>query len=66
MENKFLHYQTKKLLQSISGDNMQKALDDLCTFNAKSRQSGDFKEGLLSFLEKRKPVWENKIEINGG
>ncbi len=59
-------YQTKNLLQSISGDNIKRALDESCKINAKSRQTSDFKEGLLSFLEKRKPVWETKKAINGG
>jgi enoyl-CoA hydratase/carnithine racemase len=30
--------------------------------NARIRCTPDFKEGLASFLEKRKPVWQGKPE----
>jgi enoyl-CoA hydratase/carnithine racemase len=30
--------------------------------NARIRCTPDFKEGLASFLEKRKPVWQDKPE----
>jgi methylglutaconyl-CoA hydratase len=30
--------------------------------NARIRATADFKEGVASFLEKRKPVWQSKIE----
>ena len=49
--------QTKSLLLDFEGDTIQKKLDHACQINAKSRQTDDFKEGLKSFLEKRKPIW---------
>jgi len=49
--------QTKSLLLDLMGDTIQKKLDHACQMNAKSRQTDDFKEGLKSFLDKRKPIW---------
>jgi methylglutaconyl-CoA hydratase len=49
--------QTKRLLHQISDDKMEVLLDQACDFNARSRQLSDFKEGILSFLEKRDPEW---------
>jgi methylglutaconyl-CoA hydratase len=49
--------QTKTLLHELQGDKIEKRLEKACRFNAESRQTDDFKEGLQSFLEKRKPIW---------
>jgi methylglutaconyl-CoA hydratase len=49
--------QTKHLLHKISDDKMEVLLDQACEYNARSRQYSDFKEGILSFLEKRDPNW---------
>jgi len=49
--------QTKLLLRDHQGDKLEKMLEQACKFNAKSRQTSDFKEGLQSFLEKRRPNW---------
>ncbi len=51
--------QTKKLLHDHQGDMIEKRLEQACHFNAESRKMSDFKEGLQSFLEKRKPNWGN-------
>ena len=51
--------QTKKLLHDHQGGMIEKRLEQACHFNAESRQTSDFKEGLKSFLEKRKPNWGN-------
>lgn len=51
--------QTKKLLHNHQGGMLEEMLEQACQFNAESRQTSDFKEGLQSFLEKRKPNWDN-------
>jgi methylglutaconyl-CoA hydratase len=49
--------QTKRLFLDLMGDTIKDKLDHACQLNAQSRQTEDFKEGLRSFLEKRKPIW---------
>jgi len=49
--------QTKKLLCEHQGDMINEMLKRACHNNAESRQTSDFKEGLQSFLEKRRPDW---------
>lgn len=49
---------SKNLLHSYINDDLIKMLEKACEFNARSRQNPDFKEGLLSFLEKRNPIWQ--------
>ena len=34
-------------------------LENACKFNAKSRQTKDFIEGISAFIDKRKPYWQN-------
>jgi len=48
---------SKNLFSEIIFDDLDKKLIKACEFNAKSRGTGDFKEGITSFLEKRKPNW---------
>ena len=48
---------TKKLFYEIIFDNLEAKLIKACEFNAKSRNETHFKEGISSFLEKRKPNW---------
>jgi methylglutaconyl-CoA hydratase len=36
---------------------MESALEQGMEANAEGRQTADFREGVASFLEKRKPVW---------
>jgi len=50
-------FQTKRLLHQIPEDKIENLLDQACEYNARSRQFSDFKEGILSFLEKRDPKW---------
>ena len=49
--------QTKKLLNNYRNTILEEKLIQSCRVNADSRQTGDFKEGLQSFLEKRSPQW---------
>jgi len=51
---------TKKLLAEYKDSTFEKKLEQACHFNAKSRQTSDFKEGLQSFLEKRNPRWSER------
>ena len=41
-----------------TGPDLERAIRE----NARIRSTADFKEGLASFLEKRKPVWQSKLE----
>jgi enoyl-CoA hydratase/carnithine racemase len=51
---------TKKLINSFISqaldDQMQQAIEE----NAAIRQTSDFREGVSSFLEKRKPRWSGQ------
>ncbi|TFH02288.1 MAG: hypothetical protein E4H13_02505 [Calditrichales bacterium] len=49
--------QTKQLFTTYLNKDLDKILEDVCRFNARSRKTEDFKEGILSFLDKRKPEW---------
>ena len=51
---------TKKLFYDIIFDDLNNKLLKACEFNAHSRNTNDFKEGISSFLEKRKPNWTKK------
>jgi len=51
---------TKKLLSSYTKDQLDRQLKDAIHENAAIRQTADFKEGITSFLEKRKPKWTTK------
>ncbi len=48
---------TKELLNRQWTEQIKVKLDEASEFNAKVRQTKDFHEGLISFLHKRKPVW---------
>jgi methylglutaconyl-CoA hydratase len=50
---------SKRLLNETYGKYINELLNEACLFNAKARQEVDFKEGILAFLEKRKPQWEH-------
>jgi len=52
--------QTKNLFSKIIFDDLESKLEKACEFNAHSRESADFKEGISSFLDKRKPNWIKK------
>jgi enoyl-CoA hydratase/carnithine racemase len=48
---------TKKLLSSYTKERLDEQLGQAVEANAAIRQTADFKEGITSFLEKRKPRW---------
>ncbi|HZL26060.1 MAG TPA: enoyl-CoA hydratase-related protein [Acidobacteriaceae bacterium] len=48
---------TKRLLRAQRAERLAAALELAMDANAASRETADFKEGVASFLEKRKPVW---------
>lgn len=49
---------TKALLSSYTKEQLDHQLANAIRENAGIRQTADFKEGITSFLEKRKPVWK--------
>ncbi len=51
---------TKALLSSYTRDQLDRQLEAAIRENAAVRQTPDFKEGITSFLEKRKPKWISK------
>jgi methylglutaconyl-CoA hydratase len=51
---------TKALLSSYTKDQLDRQLTNAIKENAGIRQTADFKEGITSFLEKRKPTWTKK------
>lgn len=51
---------TKKLINGFISDQLDQQIDRAVNENAGIRQTADFKEGIASFLEKRKPRWSGK------
>jgi len=51
---------TKKLISSYTRERLDRQIDQAVQSNAAIRQTADFKEGITSFLEKRKPKWTGK------
>lgn len=52
----------KRLMTSSAAVSVDQDLERAILENARIRCTPDFKEGLASFLEKRKPVWQGKPE----
>jgi methylglutaconyl-CoA hydratase len=48
---------TKRLLRAQRAESLEAALALAMEANAASRETKDFKEGVASFVEKRKPLW---------
>ena len=51
---------TKQLLRAQQREWMETALELAMEANAEGRQTTDFREGVASFVEKRKPVWKSR------
>jgi len=51
---------TKKLINGFIRDTLDRQTEEAVAENAAIRQTGDFREGLASFLEKRKPRWSGQ------
>jgi methylglutaconyl-CoA hydratase len=52
----------KRLLVSAAADSLDAELERAVLENAHIRHTPDFKEGVASFLEKRKPIWQDARE----
>ena len=52
----------KYLLTAAAAAGIDHDLERAIMENARIRSTADFKEGVASFLEKRKPVWQSKLE----
>jgi methylglutaconyl-CoA hydratase len=52
--------QTKKLINGYIAEALDRQIAQAIEDNAASRQTADFREGIASFLEKRKPHWSGK------
>jgi methylglutaconyl-CoA hydratase len=51
---------TKNLLTDHARDEIDAQIQEAVRSNASIRETADFREGISSFLEKRKPVWTGK------
>jgi len=54
---------TKRLLRAQRREWLETALELAMEANTAIRQTADYREGVSSFVEKRKPVWSRKEEI---
>ena len=52
--------QTKKLINGFIASTLDQQIEEAVEQNAAIRQTADFREGVSSFLEKRKPRWSGK------
>lgn len=53
---------TKRLLSMQSKERLDRELATAVEWNAKARETDDFREGIASFLAKRAPVWPSRKE----
>src|SRR3954468_4346773 len=51
---------TKKLINGYISDSLDRQIEQAVRDNAQIRQTADFREGISSFLEKRRPRWSGK------
>ena len=51
---------TKRLINGFIREVLDRQIADAVEDNARIRTTSDFREGILSFLDKRKPVWTGK------
>jgi methylglutaconyl-CoA hydratase len=51
---------TKKLINGFIAEQLDRQIAQAVEDNARIRTTADFREGITSFLEKRKPVWRGK------
>ena len=51
---------TKKLINGFIAEQLDRQIAQAVEDNARIRTTADFREGITSFLEKRKPVWSGK------
>jgi methylglutaconyl-CoA hydratase len=51
---------TKKLINSFIKEQLDRQIAEAVEDNARIRATADFREGISSFLEKRKPKWTGK------
>ena len=51
---------TKRLINGFIREVLDRQIADAVRDNAQVRTTADFREGITSFLEKRKPVWTGK------
>src|SRR5215471_21860207 len=51
---------TKKLVNGFLSEILDRQIGQAVEENARIRQTGDFREGISSFLEKRKPLWSGQ------
>ena len=51
---------TKKLVNGFIAAQLDEQIEKAVHENAEIRQTDDFREGVASFLEKRKPTWSGK------
>jgi methylglutaconyl-CoA hydratase len=51
---------TKKLINGFISAQLDQQIEQAVNENAAIRQTADFREGVTSFLEKRKPHWSGK------
>jgi methylglutaconyl-CoA hydratase len=51
---------TKRLINSFIAKQLDQQIAEAIEDNARIRTTADFREGVASFLEKRKPVWTGR------